>query len=199
MKRTLSFFLAMLQIAVLFFGVLPVQASAATTVASGSCGDNLTWTLDDYGLLTISGTGPMEEFGYAGAPWTDYSESITSAVIGDGVTSISEEAFAFCRNMTDVTIGSGVTSIARWAFFCCSSLESVFLPAGVTELGTDVFNSCASLTGIWVDENNPRFKSDVSGVLIDKDLKKILQAPGAIEGTYPVPEGLEIIGQSAFG
>ena len=33
---------------------MPIIASAAT---SGTCGDNLTWTLDDNGTLTISGTG----------------------------------------------------------------------------------------------------------------------------------------------
>ena len=29
---------------------------------SGTCGENLTWVLDDEGTLTISGTGEMEDF-----------------------------------------------------------------------------------------------------------------------------------------
>ncbi len=36
---------------------------SAETVASGTCGTNLTWLLDDEGLLTISGTGVMANFG----------------------------------------------------------------------------------------------------------------------------------------
>lgn len=35
---------------------IPMNVSA---FASGTCGDNLTWTLDDNGTLTISGTGKI--------------------------------------------------------------------------------------------------------------------------------------------
>ena len=41
-------------------GVMAVSASAAEIVASGACGadgDNVTWTLDDEGVLMISGEG----------------------------------------------------------------------------------------------------------------------------------------------
>ena len=34
-------------------------ADGSSIVDSGTCGDNLTWTLDDAGTLTISGTGKM--------------------------------------------------------------------------------------------------------------------------------------------
>ena len=43
-------------------GGLPVQEFSLTASAaeSGTCGENLTWTLDDEGTLTISGTGAMD-------------------------------------------------------------------------------------------------------------------------------------------
>lgn len=48
-------------------------ADGANTVASGTCGDNLTWTLDSAGTLTISGTGEMTSHG-----WTsDYQKKRT--------------------------------------------------------------------------------------------------------------------------
>ena len=31
-----------------------------------------------------------------------------------------------------------------------------------------VFYGCTGLTGIWVDENNPAFSNDESGVLFNK-------------------------------
>lgn len=55
-KKILSILLA----ACLIFSLLPVSAMAAPTV-SGTCGDNLTWTLEN-GVLTISGTGKMENY-----------------------------------------------------------------------------------------------------------------------------------------
>lgn len=38
---------------------LSCGAAWADTVASGACGTNVTWTLDDQGTLTISGSGNM--------------------------------------------------------------------------------------------------------------------------------------------
>lgn len=37
-------------------------AQAANTVNNGTCGENLIWTLDDAGTLTISSTGPMTDY-----------------------------------------------------------------------------------------------------------------------------------------
>ena len=71
-KRLLSFVLAVLMIA----SLLPATALAADSdiVASGTCGaegdgSNLTWTLDSEGVLTISGSGDMHDYGSSGAPW----------------------------------------------------------------------------------------------------------------------------------
>ena len=57
-------------------------ASAAETVESGTCGKNLTWTLDDEGTLTISGTGDMDNYYFDEvAPWYTYAGSIEKVVV----------------------------------------------------------------------------------------------------------------------
>ncbi|MBR4393014.1 MAG: hypothetical protein IKT07_03215, partial [Oscillospiraceae bacterium] len=56
--------------------------------SSGACGDNLTWTLNDNGKLTISGTGDMDGGGPDSYPWAENSEGIKTIVISSGVTSI---------------------------------------------------------------------------------------------------------------
>ena len=38
-------------------------------VDSGTCGENLTWTLDSEGMLTISGTGEMDDYESSTIPW----------------------------------------------------------------------------------------------------------------------------------
>lgn len=58
-KRMLSLFLMLCMVASMITAI-PVTVSAAT---SGTCGDNLTWTLDDEGTLIISGTGDMWDWG----------------------------------------------------------------------------------------------------------------------------------------
>ena len=72
-RRGISLFLTLCML-VSVFTVLPMTASAAT---SGTCGDNLTWTIDDNGTLTISGMGTMwqRNLDYK-APWYGVKDDV---------------------------------------------------------------------------------------------------------------------------
>ena len=148
-KKILSIFLA----ACLIFSLLPVSAMA-DTIASGTFGDhgkNLTWKLDSDGTLTISGMVAMKDFSSkTPAPWEDYSGSIKSIVINDGVNSIGNHAFSRCSNLTSVTIPDSVTSIGGWAFYGCSSLTSVTIPDSITTIRNGTFCDCSSLTSVTI-------------------------------------------------
>ena len=65
-------------------------ASESDVISSGTCGDNLTWTLDNEGLLTISGTGDMYAFSMYGSPWYSNKDTVSRIVIENGVTNTSE-------------------------------------------------------------------------------------------------------------
>ena len=57
-----------------------------TTIDSGSCGANLTWVLTSDSLLTISGSGAMNDYSYSGgsvgSPWySSYQDDIKTIVI----------------------------------------------------------------------------------------------------------------------
>ena len=54
-------FAALLCLCILL-ALLPISALGAEIVSSGTCGDNLTWTLDREGTLTISGEGRMSDY-----------------------------------------------------------------------------------------------------------------------------------------
>ena len=122
-----------------------------TIVASGTCGDNLTWKLDDEGTLTISGKGAMTEWVNSdSAPWKTYSNTINKVVIQPGVTSIGGHAFSKCKNLTSITIPEGVTSIGKNEFSGCKNLTSITIPEGVTNIGENAFRGCSSLTSITI-------------------------------------------------
>ncbi len=217
-KRILSCLLAIC----LLVGLLPTAAWAADIVASGTCGENLTWELDSEGTLTIEGEGAMEDYSsWSGAPWSSYSDSVFLVKIGDGVTSIGKyafpayssltsvtipdsvtnigySAFSNCTSLTSVIIPDSVTSIGEYAFYYCTSLTSVIIPDSVTSIGDCAFSDCSSLTGIWVDENNPNYSSDACGVLHDKSKTKLIQAPGGIADTYAISDSVTSIGKYAF-
>ena len=126
--------------------VATLTVSAAEAEESGTCGENLTWTLDSDGVLTVSGTGEMSDYSESrGAPW---GREIKAVVMESGVTSIGKSAFAHCENLTSAVIPEGVTSIGNGAFYGCKSLTSIIIPEGVTSIGNSVLSYCSALTSV---------------------------------------------------
>ena len=116
----------------------------AFAAATGRCGDSITWTLDDSGNLTLSGSGEMWNNGYDDSPFKDYE--IRKATVKYGITSIGESAFLGCRGMTELTLPNSVTSIGGNAFEGCSGLTELTLPNGVRSIGDSAFSGCSGLT-----------------------------------------------------
>ena len=146
MKRKI---VSVLLCVLLLASLLPVSAMADTT-ASGTCGENLTWTLDGDGKLTISGTGAMTDYYYSVAPWYSSRSSIKSVTIGNGVTSIGGRAFYGCSSLKSVTIPNSVTSIGDYAFSSCGSLTGITIPNSVTSIGNYAFVGCGSLKSVTI-------------------------------------------------
>lgn len=144
-KRLLAMVLAVCMVAAL----VPTAVFAAGTVASGTCGENLTWVLDDAGTLTISGTGEMKDSFYPGEDcWESYLDAIRTIVLEPGVTNIGYSAFERCVNLTSVTIPEGVTEIRNHAFGGCASLKEITFPESLTSVCFDAFYGCTSLTSV---------------------------------------------------
>ena len=129
----------------LFFGGITVSADE---VGSGSCGDNATWSYDDNGTLAISGTGAMEDYYFHSTPWESYRESITSVVIGDGITYVSDNAFNGFTNLSSVSIGTGVEYIGVASFKNCTSLSAVGFPNNFDEIASNAFEGCSNLATV---------------------------------------------------
>ena len=117
----------------------------AKELASGTCGDNLTWKLSEDGQLTISGEGEMYDYPDE-APWIDYVDVITHIIIEEGVTSIGTGAFFICWNTSEIFIPATVTKIDRGAFHYTINLEKFILADGNTAF-TIVDNALLSADG----------------------------------------------------
>ena len=139
----------------------------AAVVKTGKCGENVKWTLDADGTLTIKGSGKIE-FGTDNVmPWT---RDIKKLVIGDGVTSICAGAFADCSLLEEVTIPDSVVFIGNDAFSSTKWLYQkqkedpfvivngilidghkcsgdIVIPDGVTAIGDCAFGSNERITG----------------------------------------------------
>ena len=119
------------------------------TVDSGTT-DEMNWSLNGKGTLTISGKGDMKYYYYSDRPWHKYKDKIKKVVVEDGITSISSKAFYDCPNLTEVSIANTVTNIESSAFSNCTSLKSISFPSNVTKLGDYVLSGCTSLENVSI-------------------------------------------------
>ena len=151
---------------------------------SGTCGSNVTWTLDNSGTLTISGMGEM----YDTWPFFEFVdvEDIVSVVIDEGVTNIGS-VFWDCTNLKNIIIPNSVREIEPEAFSGCTSLNSITLPKGILYIGENAFAN----TGIY---NNTKNWQD--GVLYIGDY--LIKADTDISGHYGIKEGTKLIAETAF-
>ena len=121
-KQITSLLLSLLMLLTL----LPTAAWAEDTVHSGKCGDNLDWTLEN-GVLTITGTGGMDDYIPQYVPWYSYRSDVKSLVLDSRITHIGRYAFDHCSNLTEVKSSASyfsVSSFGEYAFAFCSSLRS---------------------------------------------------------------------------
>ena len=179
----------------LLLSLLPVTASAATVVDSGTCGENLTWTLDSDGLLTITGTGDMvKEEGQSVWGWTNYMTSkVRSVVVGSGVTSIGERAFSTGWSLKSVALPDSVKRIEANAFTDCFLLTEIRLPEALEYLAVSAFSECSRLDKYTVPEGNLHFKNDGAGALYSMDGTVLYALPANFSGEYAIAEGVKVL------
>ncbi|MBQ8359002.1 MAG: leucine-rich repeat domain-containing protein [Oscillospiraceae bacterium] len=133
--------------------LLPTRTQAAGAKASGNCGKELSWVMDDVCVLTISGTGAMDKGDvFNGGPWHDYCDSILQVVIQEGVTSIGNCAFVDCKNITSVSIADSVTSIGTLAFSDCENLSRINIPSGITKIGGSAFSGFGKGRAVYITD-----------------------------------------------
>lgn len=210
-KRFVSLLLAISMI----FSLMPVSAVTAfaesenggevTTVDSGYCGadnggENLKWTLDNNGVLTISGSGAMKDYPRdenVRLDWYVRKKDIRSVVLDNRITHIGNYAFDKCTNIesvryTDYTGNAGValpesvTTIGVHAFSDTGVTGTLKLPEHLTEIDSSAFYHCGKLNG---ELKLPDTVKEIGGFAFHSC---------GFTGKLELPTSLENIGNNAF-
>ncbi|MBO5867690.1 MAG: leucine-rich repeat protein [Oscillospiraceae bacterium] len=145
---TICVCLTLLMVCLLF---LPARAQE---INSGTCGENLIWTLDDAGTLTISGTSEMNNWEWGKSPWHGNTD-IKKVIVEDGVTNIGQYAFVKCTALETLVLGKDVAKIESYVFLDCTALKNVSLSDGIQEIGYPAFEDCENL--VYQEYENAKY------------------------------------------
>jgi len=165
---------------------------------------DISYTLDDYGTLTISGEGNLPN-SISDAVGSD---KIKQVIIQNGITYIEDWAFSSCHNLEKVIIPDSVTYIDNYAFNFCDSLKKVIIPSSVTDIGHSIFSYCDSLENITlsssmtvISEDSFSGCSSLTSITIPSSVTSIGDdAFSDCSGltSITIPSGVTSIGDGAF-
>ena len=162
-----------------------VHYGTDTHIASGRCGENITWSLDS-DTLTLSGSGATYDYTYPNLrPWEECSGFICQVLVGSGITGLGTGLFNSLENLASVKLPASLKSIGDFGFANCTRLKKITLPGKLEKIGKQSF------FGLWSLET----------IIIPSGVKIIPDAAFAgcsSLNSVTFSEGLESIGEYAF-
>ena len=199
---------------------VPANNVKAEIAGSGKCGDNIRWVCEgskENGYtLTLSGSGEMYNYEWGDAPWEENwkgewgttVEDIKRITVGNGITSIGNNAFRRLVRVYSVSLPEGLRRIGDKVFYSCWNLQSVKIPQSCTRIGVRAFSDCKNLRSISFPSRltsleESAFEGCVSltDVVVPGNIKYVKKSAFAecdnlINVT--LKEGVEYIGEFAF-
>ncbi len=191
--------------------------------ASGRFDSGIAWTLDQDGFLNIRGTGdmpvPEDVTDTKNAPWSVYNAEVERVVVEEGITSVSNWAFAYFDKISEISLPEGlreigmtafagsqikklklpesITRIDPLAFAYCRSLTEIEIPKNVTMIGPGAFLGCSSLTTFTVNPENQSFVFE-NGILYNKNKTEVIFGLEKTGGEIILPDTVTVINPYAF-
>ncbi|MDF2881243.1 MAG: hypothetical protein K0R54_1800, partial [Clostridiaceae bacterium] len=131
------------------------------TVGTYKLGTNVTGTLDiTTGILTISGTGNMNDYNSINQPFYPVRDKIKTVIIEEGVTNVGNNTFYAFKNLTSITIANTVKIIRSSAFYDCDGLTTIVFPNSLTSIEYSAFKECDNITSITIPGSVTTIGSD---------------------------------------
>lgn len=182
--------------------ILEKVLDAGELVASGSCGEDATWTITEGGLLEVRGTGAVTT-----ADWKSQSVKPRVAIFHEGITELGDGLFSYESSLFSVALPNTLQAIGSSTFYY-TSITSVVIPNGVTKIGASAFGGCSDLVSVTFSDNLKELGGSafyncrsLDNVILPRGLTRI--EDGTFSGCgalteISVPNTVTAIGQRAF-
>lgn len=131
--------------AVMTQGVAATQVESGVLIQGQTPEENITYSIQDDGTLTISGKGDC--FAVMANKIFNNREDIKKVVIGEGITGLANMV-TDCPNITEIQLPQTLKTIGAMEFKKLPSLKQITIPDSVTTIGLYAFSECNNLTEI---------------------------------------------------
>ena len=115
-------------------------------------------------------------------------------IIPSSVNTIGKYAFSSC-GLSSVFLADGIRTINQGVYKYCKSLTTISIPSTVTSIANEAFTMCSG--SISVDSQNSKYSS-LDGILFDKAKNTLIQCTISKTGSYIIPSTVNSIGYEAF-
>ncbi len=173
-------------------------------LATGPCGDNLTYSIYPDMTLVISGEGEMWDRYDAENPIAgDYSQQIRQVIAEEGVTSITGGAFQGCSNLTSVDIPTSMERIEGNAFTGCEALRRINITDIAAWCNIDLGDDGGDMMISYAFDSTPLYLNgkEIIDLIIPEGVTTIPRCAFRNCGnlyTVRIPDSVESIEMEAF-
>lgn len=172
-------------------------------IASGSCGTNATYSLNDEGICTINGTGAVT------SAICNYNNLIKHVIISDSIESIDAIIMPNAPLLKSVTVGKGLKSITGTAFCNSDNSNKIKVIWNAKKCTVSSYTSAFNYTKIdtIIFGNEVEYipcisthASSVTEVVIPNSVKEIGASAFYTFGisSVTIPDSVTEIGEAAF-
>ena len=84
---------------------------------------------------------------------------MTTATLGEEITSLGQYAFSGCSSLQGIVIPNAVKTIGQYGFQNCSAMTSVKIGTGLKSIETYTFAGCSALTDMQIGSNVTTIKT----------------------------------------
>lgn len=129
--------------------------------------------------------------------WYPSGKTDVNYTLPNSITTIASNSLTHNNFLEELIITDNCNVIENSAMYGCNKLKSVTLGASVDNIDGILFTASPSIEIILVSEDNATYSS-YDGILFSKDKTQLLRYPPNKQGSYTIPDGVNIVGKSAF-
>ena len=145
---------------------LVTDCNAAAYIRSGDLGNSVTYTVDNDGVMTISGMGEM--FDYAACPFSKDKEVLRLVkilIVKEGVTSFGTNVIDGMKHLVDIYLPVSLKKVNKNAVINCPSVDNIYYAGDSDQWDAIRIDSSNTVLGTTFIHYNIRTESQLSEIL----------------------------------